>query len=97
MAYDPVSKLLKTIIVSSKSHMNTLSVVDSGVEGDTVLVLRPLPLGPLNSDPVLAAESRDLFAFSIFSGECGPSLKDRPFDGLSVNINYNKILILNVL
>lgn len=63
--------------------MNTLSVLDSGVVGDTVFVLLPRPLGPLVSDPILPTESLDLLELSAFKGEWGPSVSVNPFDGLS--------------
>lgn len=63
--------------------MNTRSVVDSGVVGETVFVLRPLPLVPLISGPILPAESLERLALSAFKGDVEPSPKLIPFDGLS--------------
>lgn len=70
-------------MVSSRSQMKTLSVVDSGVAGDTVFVLRPLPRLLRASEPILFAESRVLLELSGFSGDGAPSPKLIPFDGLS--------------
>lgn len=70
-------------MVSSKSHIKTLSVVDSGVVGETVLCLRPLPLVPLVSVPGVLPESLVLLILSDFNGEFGWSANDNPFDGLS--------------
>lgn len=69
------------MIVSSRSHINTLSVVDSGVVGETVFVRRPLPLAPLCSVPKVM--SLVLRALSAFRGDVEPS-RLIPFDGLSV-------------
>lgn len=63
--------------------MNTLSVLDSGVVGETVFVLLPRPLGPRVSDPIFPVGSLDLLVLSTLRGECGPSLNVNPFDGLS--------------
>lgn len=67
--------------------MKTLSVVDSGVAGDTVFVLLPLPRVLRASEPKLFVESRALLELSGFKGDGAPSPKLIPFDGLSV-INY---------
>lgn len=76
-------------MVSSKSQINTRSVVDSGVVGETVFVRLPLPLVVLVSGAMLLLESRDLLAVSTFMGEVGLSFKPIPFDGLSINqANY---------
>lgn len=69
-------------MVSSRSQMKTLSVVDSGVVGDTVLVRRPRPRVPLCSVPKVEV-SRDLRALSALRGEVEPSTKLMPFEGLS--------------
>lgn len=58
------------MIVSSRSHINTLSVLDSWAVGDTVFVLRPLPLDPRVSGPILFIESRDLLELSTFKEAC---------------------------
>lgn len=71
------------IIVSSRSQIKTLSVVDSGVAGDTVFVRLPLPLVPLVSVPKLPPESLDLLELSGFSGDADPSARLIPFEGLS--------------
>lgn len=63
--------------------MKTLSVVDSGVVGETVFVLLPLPLVLLVSGPILFEESRDLLALSTFRGKVELSPKLRPFEELS--------------
>lgn len=73
------------IIVSSRSHINTRSVVDSGVVGETVFVRLPLPLVLLGSDVILLVDSRDLLDVSTFNGEVGLSFNVIPFDGLSTN------------
>lgn len=62
--------------------MNTRSVDDSGVVGDIVFVLRPLPLVPRVSVPVRPVTSRVRLP-SVFKGDVGASTKLRPFDGLS--------------
>lgn len=64
--------------------MKTLSVVDSGVVGETVFVLLPLPLVPRFSDPKLPTESLERLAVSDFKGDVDPSAKATPFDELSV-------------
>lgn len=86
-------------MVSSKSHINTRSVVDSGVVGETVFVRLPLPLVPLVSDVTLLVDSRDLLDVSTFNGEVGLSFIVIPFDGLSINYSnqycyFQKINIL---
>lgn len=64
--------------------MKTLSVVDSGVAGETVFVLLPLPLELLVSVPKLFDESLALLELSGFSGDAEPSARPMPFDELSV-------------
>lgn len=68
--------------------MKTLSVVDSGVAGDTVLVLLPLPRELRVSEPILFVESLALLELSGFSGDEAPSPKLIPFDGLSTINSY---------
>lgn len=63
--------------------MKTLSVVDSGVAGETVLVLLPLPRELRVSLPMLLPESLALLELSGFRGDEAPSPKMIPFDGLS--------------
>lgn len=82
----PVNSVWNIIIVSSKSHIKTRSVVDSGVVGETVFVRRPRPLVLLGSEPKLDEESLDRLALSAFKGDVDPSVKFNPFDGLSVKI-----------
>lgn len=72
------------MMVSSRSHTNTRSVLVSGAVGDTVLVRLPRPRAPRDSALVLLDESRDRLEPSSFRGEFGPSVSPRPFDGLSV-------------
>lgn len=79
-------------MVSSKSHIKTRSVVDSGVVGETVLCLRPLPLVPLVSDPELLPRSLvRRVVLSGFKGEFGGSVSDNPFDGLSTNVKHKNV------
>lgn len=73
-------------MVSSRSHMKTRSVVDSGVVGETVFVLLPLPLVPRVSDPILPSESLERRAVSDFNGDVEPSAKATPLDEFSVQI-----------
>lgn len=56
---------------------------DSGVAGDTVLVLLPLPRDPLLSLARTFCESRVRLEFSGFKGDADPSARPIPFDGLS--------------
>lgn len=72
------------MIVSSRSQINTLSVVDSGVAGDTVFVLLPLPRLLRASEPMLFEASLVLLEPSGFKGDWAPSPKLIPFEGLSV-------------
>lgn len=70
-------------MVSSRSHIKTLSVVDSEPAGDTVFVLLPRLLVPLPSGATLALLSRDLLVQSDLSGEVDPSVNFPPLDELS--------------
>lgn len=70
-------------MVSSRSQINTLSVVDSGVVGETVFVRLPLPLAPLDSELKLPEDSLDLLALSGFRGDVEPSFRVTPFGELS--------------
>lgn len=71
------------MIVSSKSQINTRSVVSSGALGETVFVRRPRPLGPRASEPKAFAGSRERRDVSPFKGDIGLSPSVTPFDGLS--------------
>lgn len=74
------------MIVSSKSQINTRSVVSSGALGETVFVRRPRPLGPRASEPKVFAGSRERRDVSPFKGDIGLSPSVTPFDGLSGNV-----------
>lgn len=77
--------------------MKTLSVDDSGVAGETVFVLLPLPREPLVSVPRPFAESRVRLELSAFKGDADPSVRPMPFDGLSkINRDY-RLLLKNYL
>lgn len=64
--------------------MNTLSVVDSGVVGETVFVLLPLPLVLRDSDGIFPTGSLERLAVSDFRGDVEPSAKATPFEEFSV-------------
>lgn len=65
--------------------MKTLSVVDSGLVGETVFVRLPRPLVPRDSEPILDTESLERLAVSDFKGDVEPSAKATPLEELSVN------------
>lgn len=70
-------------MVSSRSQIKTLSVVDSGVVGETVFVRRPRPLVPRDSDPILPTDSLDRLAVSDFNGDVEPSARATPLEVFS--------------
>lgn len=68
-------------MVSSKSHMKTLSVFDSGDVGETVLVRLPRPRVRV-SLPKLLDDSLERLALSAFRG-VELSVSEMLFEGLS--------------
>lgn len=70
-------------MVSSRSHIKTRSVVDSGVVGETVFVRLPRPLVPRDSDPILDAESLERLAVSDLRGDVEPSANATPLEEFS--------------